>query len=94
LYETIICSLLFLLLWLIRKKIKMPFLMFGIYLILNGIERFVIEIVRVNKQYAVGASSLSQAQEIAIGLIAAGLLLIIYAKFIAPKLKKEVVEIN
>jgi phosphatidylglycerol---prolipoprotein diacylglyceryl transferase len=94
LYETIICSLLFLLLWLIRKKIKTPFLMFGIYLILNGIERFVIEIVRVNKQYAVGASSLSQAQEIAIGLIAAGVLLIIYAKFIAPKMKKEVVEIN
>ncbi len=94
LYETFICSLLFLLLWSIRKKIKIPFLMFGMYLVLNGIERFVIEIVRVNKQYAVGASSLSQAQEIAIGLIAAGILFIIYAKLIAPKMNKEVTKIN
>ncbi len=89
LYETIICTLLFLLLWAIRKKIKTPFLMFGIYLILNGIERFVIEIVRVNKQYAVGASSLSQAQEIAIGLVIAGILLVIYAKIIILRANKK-----
>ncbi len=88
LYETIVCSLLFLFLWSIRRKIKTPFVMFGIYLILNGIERFVIENVRVNIQYSVGASSLSQAQQIALMLIAAGVLLIIYAKLIAPKLLK------
>jgi phosphatidylglycerol---prolipoprotein diacylglyceryl transferase len=85
LYETIICSLLFLFLWSIRRKIKVPFVMFSIYLILNGIERYVIEILRVNKQYAVGSSSLSQAQEIAIMLILSGILLFAYTKFIGRK---------
>ncbi len=84
-YETIICSLLFLFLWSIRKKIKTPFVMFGIYLILNGFERFVIEMVRVNISYNVSGLAFSQAQEIAIGLILAGVLLIAYAKFIVPK---------
>jgi phosphatidylglycerol---prolipoprotein diacylglyceryl transferase len=89
-YETIICSLLFLFLWAIRKKIKTPLLMFGIYLILNGCERFVVELVRVNKAYNVSGIVLSQAQEIAIGLVAAGVLLIVYAKFIAKKV--EIIE--
>ncbi len=84
-YETVICSLLFLFLWSIRKKIKTPFVMFGIYLILNGCERFIVELVRVNKGYNVSGIVLSQAQEIAIGLVAVGILLIVYAKFIAKK---------
>jgi len=80
LYETILCTLLFLFLWAIRKKIKAPFLMFGIYLVLNGIERFVVELVRVNKAYNVSGITLSQAQEIALMLIVAGFATIIYAK--------------
>jgi phosphatidylglycerol---prolipoprotein diacylglyceryl transferase len=84
-YETVICSLLFLFLWSIRKKIKTPFVMFGIYLILNGCERFIVELVRVNKGYNVSGIVLSQAQEIAIGLVAVGILLIVYAKFMAKK---------
>ena len=89
LYETIACTLLFLLMWSIRKKIKTPYVMFGLYLILNGIERFFIEKVRVNIQYAVGEATLSQAQEIALILIGAGCLLIVYAKFVLPKLPKN-----
>lgn len=84
-YETIICSLLFLFLWSIRKKIKIPFVMFGIYLVLNGCERFIVELVRVNKGYDVSGIVLSQAQEIAIGLVIVGILLIVYAKFFAKK---------
>ena len=84
-YETIICTLIFLFLWSIRKKIKTPYVMFGLYLILNGVERFVIEMVRVNIQYSVGVSTLSQAQQIALLLVVAGVLLIIYAIFIAKK---------
>jgi phosphatidylglycerol---prolipoprotein diacylglyceryl transferase len=94
-YETIICTMLFLFLWSIRKSIKTPFVMFGIYLILNGIERFVIEMIRVNISYKVSEFALSQAQEIAIGLVVSGVLLIVYAKFIAKKVsidyKKEIV---
>ncbi len=88
-YETVICSLLFLFLWSIRKKIKTPFLMFGIYLVLNGCERFIVELVRVNKGYNVSGIVLSQAQEIAIGLVIAGILLIVYAKFIAKNNSSE-----
>jgi phosphatidylglycerol:prolipoprotein diacylglycerol transferase len=49
LYETVLCTFLFLLLWAVRRKITTPLVMFGIYLIINGLERFLIELVRVNK---------------------------------------------
>lgn len=80
LYETVLCTFLFLVLWAIRKKITIPLIMFGIYLILNGVERFVIELVRVNKAYNVSNFTLSQAQEIALMLILSGIVLIIFAK--------------
>ena len=79
-YETILCSLLFLFLWFIRKKIKTPLVMFGIYLILNGMERFLIELVRVNKAYSISSFTLSQAQEIAIILVIVGIVMVGYAK--------------
>ncbi len=81
LYETIICSLLFLFLWAIRKKIKTPWVMFGLYLVLNGMERFTIEMVRVNISYKVSGFALSQAQEIAIMLVIAGIFTIGYGKW-------------
>ena len=80
LYETILCTFLFLILWSIRKKITTPLIMFGIYLILNGLERFLIELVRVNKSYNVSTFSFSQAQQIALMLILGGIGLIIFAK--------------
>ncbi len=75
LYETLICALFFGLMMLFRRKITVPGLMFGIYLILNGVERFFVERIRVNDQYDTGGVSLSQAQIIAVGLIVAGLVL-------------------
>jgi prolipoprotein diacylglyceryltransferase len=80
LYETILCTLFFLVLWSIRHKIKLPYMMFGIYLILNGAERFFIETVRVNKTYSAGNYTLSQAEYIALALIVIGLGLCIFAK--------------
>ena len=47
LYESIFAVLAFLFLYNIKKYIKIPGLLFCIYLILNGIERFLIEIIRV-----------------------------------------------
>jgi len=81
LYETIICTLFFLFLWAIRNRIKLPYIMFGIYLVLNGAERFMIETIRVNRTYATGKFSLSQAEIIALLLIISGLILIAVAKF-------------
>ena len=42
-YEIVVCLLLFWLLWSIRKKVKLTGRMFAIYLILNGIERFLLK---------------------------------------------------
>lgn len=92
LYETIICSLLFLFMWSIRRKIKTPLVMFGIYLALNGAERFFIEMIRVNKTYIVLGMKSTQAEVIALMFVLGGLLLIIYAKWRARKTIAESVK--
>ena len=75
LYEIIICTFFFFILWAIRKKINIAGVMFSLYLILNGTERFLIEKIRVNDHYDTAGVSLSQAQIIAISLILGGFLL-------------------
>ncbi|WP_299289171.1 prolipoprotein diacylglyceryl transferase family protein [uncultured Mucilaginibacter sp.] len=72
-YESVICILLFLFLWSIRKYIKTPGLMFGIYLILNGVERFLIELIRVNTKYHVAGISFTQAEFISAVLVLTGI---------------------
>lgn len=86
LYEIIICTLLFLFLWAIRKKIQTPFVLFGIYLAVNGMERFLVESIRVNKIYNVLGLHISQAQGIAILLVLSGLITILLAKRNASRL--------
>ncbi|MEP6927520.1 MAG: prolipoprotein diacylglyceryl transferase family protein [Ginsengibacter sp.] len=80
LYETVICGLLFLFLWLIRRRIKIPGIMFSIYLILNGIERFFIETIRVNSTYSILGLHPTQAELISFGFVIAGLLGIVIFK--------------
>lgn len=80
LYEIIICTLLFLFLWAIRKKITTPFVLFGIYLVVNGVERFLVESIRVNKLYNIAGMHISQAEGIAILLIISGLITIFLGK--------------
>lgn len=79
-YETIVCTLLFLLLWTVRKRIKTPGVMFGIYLILNGIERFTVELIRVNNTYKIFGLRPTQAELISASLVLAGVILIIFVK--------------
>jgi phosphatidylglycerol---prolipoprotein diacylglyceryl transferase len=76
-YETVICSLLFLFLWNIRKKIKIPGVVFGIYLMLNGLERFTVEKIRVNNTYTLFGFHPTQAEIIATCLFIGGLLLVL-----------------
>jgi prolipoprotein diacylglyceryl transferase len=71
-YETIICLGLFFLLWALRKRLKIPGQMFGLYLVLNGIERFFIEQIRVNIKYDIMGLKFTQAEFIAIFLLLAG----------------------
>ena len=51
LYEVIMCLALFGILWYLRKRIALPGVLFCIYLIMNGVERFLIEHIRVNNLF-------------------------------------------
>lgn len=84
-YETSICVLFFVLLWSIRKKIKIHGLLFSIYLMLNGVERFFIEKIRVNEVYHIFGNEITQAEIISVCLFLTGLFGVIYFKFIEKK---------
>jgi prolipoprotein diacylglyceryl transferase len=77
LYECIICLILFAFLWSIRKQIKNSGVLFGIYMILAGVERFFIELIRVNTKYHVAGISFTQAEMISLIMVIGGALLIV-----------------
>ncbi len=77
-YETIMCLFLFLILWNIRKRIKTPGVLFSIYLIFNGIERFFIEKIRVNTLYDINGFTFTQAELISTILFILGVIGIFY----------------
>lgn len=72
-YEFAVCMILFAILWSLRRKLKYPLQLFGIYLVLNGIERFFIEKIRVNYKYDWGFIRPTQAEIISTLLVIAGL---------------------
>ncbi len=78
LWEAIICITLFFVLWSVRKKIKIPGVLFSVYLILNGVERFFIEKIRVNSKYDIGGMQITQAEIIAVLLFILGTIGIFY----------------
>jgi prolipoprotein diacylglyceryltransferase len=77
LYETIACLLLFGILWILRKKINIPGQLFGIYLVFNGFERFLVEKIRVNSTYSIWGFHPTQAELISSGLMIAGILIFV-----------------
>lgn len=72
LYEVIMGLVIFAILWSVRKRLNIPGTLFFLYVLLNGIERLIIEFIRVNPRYDFLGITLSQAQYIAIGLILLG----------------------
>jgi len=81
LYEAIICIALFFVLWSVRKKLSLPGTVFSLYLLLNGIERFSIEHIRVNNKFMFLGMNLTQAEIIASCLILLGTTgLIVFSK--------------
>ncbi len=64
-YEIIMALIIFAVLWSLRKRIKVAGMLFFIYLIFNGFERFWIEKIRVNPQYNKFGLEFSQAEVIA-----------------------------
>jgi len=78
-YEVVMCLLIFSFLWVIRKRIRIPGMLFCIYLAMNGVERFFIEKIRVNTEYNI-LGGITQAEIISFFLVLIGLLgcLILY----------------
>jgi prolipoprotein diacylglyceryltransferase len=75
LYEIVACSLLFVVLWQLRKKITVPGRLFALYLVLNGLERFLVEKIRVNTTYDIWGFHPTQAELISSGLMVFGIIL-------------------
>ncbi|MBK7233171.1 MAG: prolipoprotein diacylglyceryl transferase [Saprospiraceae bacterium] len=73
LYESILAFMITGILWMLRKKIKFAGVLFFIYCILNGIERFFIEAIRVNPRYDILGFHPSLSQFIALLLIFVGI---------------------
>ena len=73
LYESLVCLLLFFLLWAIRRRLTLPGLLFCIYAVLTGVERFLIEYIRVTPKHTVFGWELTQAQLISLAFIVVGL---------------------
>ena len=78
LYEAMICIALFFVLWSVRKKITTPGVLFCIYLILNGAERFFIEKIRINTTYNIFGKPITQAEIISTLLFFLGIAGIFY----------------
>ncbi|MDG1933313.1 MAG: prolipoprotein diacylglyceryl transferase [Flavobacteriales bacterium] len=76
-YEVVMSLILFGILWFLRKKINIPGMLFFIYFIFNGIERFFIEKVRVNTEYNI-LGGITQAEIISFLLIITGFLGCLY----------------
>ena len=78
LYESVVCGLLFFLLWGLRRRLTAPGLLFSIYALLIGLERFLIEYIRITPRHRFWGWTLSQAQLISLGFMAIGVVGISY----------------
>ncbi|MCC7027748.1 MAG: prolipoprotein diacylglyceryl transferase [Saprospiraceae bacterium] len=74
LYESILALLITGILWFLRTRIPYAGVLFFIYALLNGIERFFIEMIRVNPRYNILGMNPSMSQGIALLLIFTGII--------------------
>ncbi|MFA6923381.1 MAG: prolipoprotein diacylglyceryl transferase family protein [Bacteroidales bacterium] len=88
-YETISCILMFFILWSMRKKFLTPGVLFSVYLIFNGVERFFIERIRINPPYNIFGKGITQAEIISFSLILTGIFGIIFLKYIRKTERKK-----
>ncbi len=78
-YEAIMCVALFGILWAYRRRLtRVPLRMTGAYLVLNGLERFFIEKIRVNTEYDWGWLHPSQAEIISVVMMLGGIAILLY----------------
>jgi len=82
-YETVACVILGFILWRYRTRLKVPGLLFALYLMMNGFERFWIEKIRVNVNLW---GNITQAEMISTGLFLLGLAMYIYLSKRKPRI--------
>ncbi|QHS60073.1 prolipoprotein diacylglyceryl transferase [Chitinophaga agri] len=90
LYEIIACLILFGILYAVRKRVTVPGVVFGIYLIFNGLERFFVEKIRVNTKYDIFGFHPTQAEIISSLMVIGGAGLIWYCRKINKAAKPAV----
>ena len=75
LYETLMATAIFGILWALRSRIRIPGRMFALYLVFNGAERLLIEQIRVNAKMTALGIQFTQAELIAaLTLLSGGVL--------------------
>ena len=72
LYETTLAIILFSILWKLRTRFSVAGLLFATYLMLNGLERFFIEKIRVNTTFDFLGITMTQAELIAVLIFMGG----------------------
>ena len=65
-YEMIMAFIIVAILWALRKRLPVPGMLFAVYLMLNGVERYWIEKIRVNSRYDIFGYHPTQAEIIAV----------------------------
>lgn len=88
-YETLMGFLIFGILWAVRKKLKIAGQIFFLYLILNGMERFLIEGMRVNTEFIILGMKMSQAEMIGLVLILIGII----GSILVPRFKDKLIKL-
>jgi prolipoprotein diacylglyceryltransferase len=88
-YETLVSLILFFILWLLRKRLRVAGTLFAIYLMVNGLERFFIEKIRVNNQMILFGMHVTQAEVISSLLFVSGLVIYLILKRRATDAKPE-----
>lgn len=73
LYEFLVCMTLFFVLWILRRRLPIPGTLFFVYALFTGIERFLVEYIRITPRHVLLGLSLTQAQWISLGFIGIGL---------------------
>ncbi len=80
-YEAFFSLVIFLILWAMRRRFTIPGMLFFLYVLLNGIERFFIEKIRTNPDITVFGMEATQAEYVSGLLILTGIVGMVYLRF-------------
>ena len=78
LYETVMATIIFIILWKLRTRLKTAGMLFAAYLMFNGFERFWIEKIRVNVE--IPSLGVTQAELISVIIFLSGIGLFFFLK--------------